>query len=187
MERTEPDPTAVPPPTQHARSYSAQILTFTARILGVDPDQPTTDAVLRRAVDLAGDIVLHQMPVTARREVVKAAELALPDLADAPRGEAALRLRTAARSLATGGADRYGRPAGQGQQLVRQMLTEMADRLETVRPDEPITTIGRQALIQATTMAPQLTGALQDLAPEITGSVVRREYGAQLREIAGAS
>jgi len=66
------------------------------------------------------------------------------------------------------------------------MLAEMARRCETNRPDEPITSIGRHALIQATTMDPALTRALRTRVPEITGQVVRRVYAAQLREIAEA-
>ncbi|MFJ4322226.1 hypothetical protein ACIP3A_03770 [Streptomyces tricolor] len=82
----------------------------------------------------------------------------------------------------------FGRPPTTKAALVRTMLGEMADRLEANRPDEPITAIGRLALIQATTMDPVLAPALREAAPEIpeaTGSVVRREYAAQLREIAG--
>ncbi|MYS44098.1 hypothetical protein GTY23_23265 [Streptomyces sp. SID5998] len=185
MERTQPDPAGVPPRPQPG-SYGAQVLDLTARILAVDPDQPATDPVLRHALDLAGDIVLHQVPAVARHEIIATAELALPDLTGTDRAEAALRLRTAALSLAAGGPARYGRPADQTQGLVRRMLTRMADHLETVRPDEPITAVGRQALIRATTMDPQHTAALQALVPEITDQVVRREFAAQLREIAGA-
>lgn len=81
-------------------------------------------------------------------------------------------------------ADRYGRP-GLTRDLVPQMLREMADKLERLRPDEPITTIGRHALLQATTMNPPLLRALREAAPEINDSLVRREYAAQLRQIAG--
>ncbi|MFE3853407.1 hypothetical protein ACFXPN_20005 [Streptomyces griseorubiginosus] len=70
--------------------------------------------------------------------------------------------------------------------LERRMLAEMARRCETHRADEPITSIGRHALIQATTMDPVLSRALRKRAPEITGQVVRREYAVQLRTIAGA-
>jgi len=67
---------------------------------------------------------------------------------------------------------------------VRRMLGQMADRLEANRPDQPITTIGRHALIQATTMDPALTPTLRRHVPDITGSVVRRTYAARLRQIA---
>jgi hypothetical protein len=81
----------------------------------------------------------------------------------------------------------YGRGPAATDHLVRQLLTEMADKLERVRPGEPITTIGRHALLQATTMDPPLLRALRAQAPEITGSLVRRDYAAQLRQIAGGS
>ncbi|WPP30017.1 hypothetical protein [Streptomyces sp. CL7] len=81
---------------------------------------------------------------------------------------------------------RYGRRPGSVDRLVRQMLHEMADKLEKNRPDEPITTIGRHALLQATTMDPPLLRALREVAPEIDGELVRRDYAAQLRETAVA-
>ncbi|MGW3110532.1 hypothetical protein [Streptomyces sp. NPDC001091] len=70
--------------------------------------------------------------------------------------------------------------------VVNSMLGEMADRLEANRPDEPITAIGRIALIQATTFNPASVKALQQAVPEITDSVIRRDLAARLREIAGA-
>jgi hypothetical protein len=69
--------------------------------------------------------------------------------------------------------------------IVRTMLREMAGRLETNRPDEPITAVRRIAVIQATTMDPTLSRALREAVPEITGQVVRRDFAVQLREIAG--
>ncbi|MFF9215598.1 hypothetical protein [Streptomyces viridosporus] len=71
------------------------------------------------------------------------------------------------------------RPSTDG--LAQLLLHEMADKLERVRPDEPITTIGRHALLQATTMDPPLLRALREKAPEIDGSLIRRDYAAQLR------
>ncbi|MEU3507931.1 hypothetical protein ABZ733_08365 [Streptomyces longwoodensis] len=82
-------------------------------------------------------------------------------------------------------ADQYGRVPARSGALVTQMLTEMADKLERVRPDEPITTIGRTALLQATTLDPALLPLLREATPDITGQVIRREYAAQLRQIAG--
>jgi hypothetical protein len=79
---------------------------------------------------------------------------------------------------------RYGRGQHLVDSQVRRMLLEMAERLEARRPDEPITTIGRHALIQATTMDPPLARALRAKAPEITGEQVRREYANQLRKVA---
>lgn len=78
-----------------------------------------------------------------------------------------------------------GRGSGQRDSLVRQMLLEMAERLETRRPDAPLTSVGRHALIQATTMDPALTPTLRERCPVVTAPVVRREYAARLREIAG--
>jgi len=80
---------------------------------------------------------------------------------------------------------RYGRPSARVAAEVRQMLLEIADRLERNRPDEPLTPTGRIALIQATTMAPPLAARLREQAPEITALITRRAYAAQLREIAG--
>ncbi|WP_328439347.1 hypothetical protein OHA71_23705 [Streptomyces sp. NBC_00444] len=82
---------------------------------------------------------------------------------------------------------RYLRASAQRQTLVRQMLVDMADRLEANRPDQPLTPVGRIALIQATAMAPNLSRLLRVQAPEITASVTRREYAAQLRRNAEAT
>lgn len=79
---------------------------------------------------------------------------------------------------------RYGRRPGSTDRLVQQTLHEMADKLDRIRPDEPITTIGRHALLQATTMDPPLLRALRQVAPEIDGELVRRDYAAQLRKAA---
>ncbi|RSR98044.1 hypothetical protein EF913_28350 [Streptomyces sp. WAC04189] len=80
-------------------------------------------------------------------------------------------------------------PSPTGQALidttVTRLILEIAERLETNRPDEPITTIGRHAALQATTMDPPLLRALRARVPEITGSRVRREFAAELRQIAG--
>ncbi|MCF2130146.1 hypothetical protein L1I79_27490 [Strepomyces sp. STD 3.1] len=77
------------------------------------------------------------------------------------------------------------RTHAQTQALIKQFLGEMADRLETNRPNAPITVIGRQALLQATTMDPPLLRALRAAAPEIEHTRVRRDYAAELRKIAG--
>ncbi|MBL3669079.1 hypothetical protein JL475_24410 [Streptomyces sp. M2CJ-2] len=81
-------------------------------------------------------------------------------------------------------AARYGRGQALTNRQVHTMLLEMADKLERVRPDEPITTIGRHALLQATTMDPPLLSTLRERAPEIDGELVRRAYAAQLRQSA---
>lgn len=77
-----------------------------------------------------------------------------------------------------------GRGTAQTNRLVGQMLGEMAERLEVKRPAEPITAVGRIALIQATTMDPALAPALRARCPQITGSVLRCDYAAQLRQAA---
>lgn len=74
--------------------------------------------------------------------------------------------------------------AAQRASLVDEMVGEMADRLEAKRPDEPMTAVGRIALIQATTMDPILAPALRALCPEITAPIIRRDYAAQLRQAA---
>ncbi|MFZ4206791.1 hypothetical protein ACOZE4_18335 [Streptomyces griseoincarnatus] len=79
---------------------------------------------------------------------------------------------------------RCGRSALAVDRLVQQLLHEMADKLDRVRPGGSITTIGRHALLQATTMDPPLLRALRAHAPEITGSLTRRAYAAQLRQAA---
>ncbi|MFG2679208.1 hypothetical protein [Streptomyces sp. NPDC048392] len=82
-------------------------------------------------------------------------------------------------------APRYDRPSAQTQRLVKEMLGEIADRLDANRPNALMTTIGRHALLQAATMDPPLLRALRDVAPEIDHTVPRREYAAELRQIAG--
>ncbi|MEU2780559.1 hypothetical protein [Streptomyces sp. NPDC007110] len=67
---------------------------------------------------------------------------------------------------------------------IKQMLGEMADRLEANRPGGTITVIGRHALLQATTMDPTLLPALRAKAPDIDGAIPRRQYAALLRQAA---
>lgn len=78
---------------------------------------------------------------------------------------------------------RYGRPAAQQRRIVRQLLGEMANRLEANRPDKPFTAVSRIAVIQATTMDPALGRALRDLAPPVTSEITRGAYAAELRQI----
>ncbi|MGW2170388.1 hypothetical protein ACWC1C_07630 [Streptomyces sp. NPDC001705] len=77
------------------------------------------------------------------------------------------------------------RTKAQTQALIKQLLGEMADRLETNRPNAPINVISRHALLQATTMDPPLLRALRAAAPEIEHTRIRRDYAAELRQIAG--
>ncbi|MCX4974248.1 hypothetical protein [Streptomyces sp. NBC_00620] len=79
----------------------------------------------------------------------------------------------------------YRLSSGQTEDLVRRLLLEMADHLETHRPDRILTATGRIALIQVTTMSPPLGTALRAKAPEIDGPISRSAYAAQLRETAG--
>lgn len=82
-------------------------------------------------------------------------------------------------------APRHSRPSAATLRTVKQLLVEIAERLETNRPNAIMTTISRHALLQATTMDPPLLRALRDVAPEIEHTVVRRDYAAVLRQIAG--
>ncbi|MFF6985627.1 hypothetical protein [Streptomyces sp. NPDC010273] len=82
---------------------------------------------------------------------------------------------------------RYGRRRSQRATLVRQMLGEMAERLENDRPDDQFTPVARIALLQMTTALPAFVPLLREQAPEVTARITRREYAAVLREIAGAT
>ncbi|MEU8555938.1 hypothetical protein AB0C80_18380 [Streptomyces anthocyanicus] len=80
--------------------------------------------------------------------------------------------------------ERHGQPTPQTLAIVQQLLGEMAGRLETKRPNATITTIGRHALLQATTMDPPVLRALREVAPEIDVALTRRQYAARLRTAA---
>ncbi|WP_405909577.1 hypothetical protein OG742_37245 [Streptomyces sp. NBC_00828] len=80
----------------------------------------------------------------------------------------------------------YRLSPGQTEDLVRRLLLEMADHLETHRPDKILTAAGRIALIQVTTMSPPLGTALRAKAPQIDAPITRVAYATLLREIAGA-
>jgi hypothetical protein len=80
---------------------------------------------------------------------------------------------------------RHGLPSAQQRRIVRQMLGEMANRLEVNRPDKPFNAVSRIAVIQATTMDPSLGRALRDLAPVVIGETTRRAYAAELRKVLG--
>lgn len=81
-------------------------------------------------------------------------------------------------------AERRSGPTPQTLAIVQQLLGEMAGRLETNRPNATITTIGRHALLQATTMDPPVLRALREHAPEIDVALTRRQYAARLRTAA---
>ncbi|EGX60117.1 hypothetical protein SZN_09351 [Streptomyces zinciresistens K42] len=67
---------------------------------------------------------------------------------------------------------------------VRDMLQQLADRLQTRRPDETLTATARIAAIQATTMDPPLARTLREHCPEVTGPITRSAYAALLRQAA---
>ncbi|MFJ2007027.1 hypothetical protein [Streptomyces chartreusis] len=79
---------------------------------------------------------------------------------------------------------------GRGQAFVnaevKRMLTAIADRLETRRPDQPLTATARLAVIQATTMDPVLFRALNDRVPQVGKPLLRKDFAVQVREIAEA-
>lgn len=69
---------------------------------------------------------------------------------------------------------------------VKEMLTGIAERLESRRPDEVLTPTARIAIVQATTMDPVLSPEVLKRVPEVTGRVLRKDFAVQLREIAEA-
>jgi len=79
---------------------------------------------------------------------------------------------------------------GRGKALVnaevKRMLADIAERLQTRRPDEPLTTTARLAVLQATTMDPVLFSALNERVPQVTKPVLRKDFAVQVREIAEA-
>lgn len=100
MERTQPDPRdealrrLIDEP-----SYAARVLTTTARLLEMDPTVPMTNVAGGLAMNIAADTVLQSLPDVVRRDNLDRAADAVPDLAGVTRGEAALRLRAAAKAL----------------------------------------------------------------------------------------
>ncbi|MFJ6073676.1 hypothetical protein ACIQFU_23015 [Streptomyces sp. NPDC093065] len=166
-------------------SYAARVLVFTAGLLERDPAEPMTDRAGGLAMTMAIDAVLGKLPQAVRDDSVARATTAMPDLTgDITRGEAALRLRAASKSPGMS-TPRCARPKVQSTTaIVQQLLGEMAGRLETHRPNATITTLGRHALLQATTMDPPVLRALRKHAPEIDVALTRRQYAAQLRTAA---
>lgn len=80
-------------------SYGAQVLIVTARMLEMDPDQPMDQRAGGMAMTIAIDTVLKPLPRAVADDSIARATRALPDLTSITRGEAALRLRTAAEVL----------------------------------------------------------------------------------------
>lgn len=97
----------------------------------------------------------------------------------------AAELTTPRRRTEPGGTTaRYGRPVSQTDALVKQMLVEMAGRLEANRPDATLTPTGRIALIQATTMSPTISSALRAKCPDVEKPMTRAAYAQLLRAAA---
>jgi hypothetical protein len=100
MERTQPDPVdeglrvLLTQPT-----YAAQVLTVAARMLEMDPAEPMTGRAGGMAMNIATDTVLTPLPQSVRDDSLDRALRVLPNLAHITRGEAALRLRAAAKEL----------------------------------------------------------------------------------------
>ncbi|MFF9269107.1 hypothetical protein [Streptomyces rochei] len=81
-------------------SYAAQVLTVTARMLEMDPTEPMTTRAGGIAMTIAVDAILTPLPRAVSDDSMDRVTRAMPDLADGiTRGEAALRLRAAARAL----------------------------------------------------------------------------------------
>lgn len=81
-------------------SYAAQVLIVFARMLEMDSAQPMSTRAGGLAMTIAIDAVLGKLPRAVRDASVARAARALPDLTgDITRGEAALRLRAAAKAL----------------------------------------------------------------------------------------
>ncbi len=100
MERTQTDPTDVALRRLIEQpSYAAQVLIVMARMLEMDGTQLMSPVARRCALDIATDTVLGTLPEVVLRDSLERAHRVMPDLSDGTRGEAALRLRAAARSL----------------------------------------------------------------------------------------
>lgn len=80
-------------------SYAAQVLTVTARMLELDAAQPVTTLARERALDIAADTILRNLPAAVARDSMDRVYRALPPLAPITRGEDALRLRATAKGL----------------------------------------------------------------------------------------
>lgn len=101
MNNTQPDPIDVALRTLLDQpTHAARILTTLARLLEVDAHEEMTGLVRERLADVAADTTLHTLPDTVAHESRTRAYAAMPPLAlDTTRGQYALLVRTAARSL----------------------------------------------------------------------------------------
>ncbi|MFE9935877.1 hypothetical protein [Streptomyces hirsutus] len=80
-------------------SYGAQALIVTARMLELDSTEPVTRLACERALDIAADTILRNLPDVVCSDSMDRVYRALPPLTQITRGEYALRLRAAAKEL----------------------------------------------------------------------------------------
>jgi hypothetical protein len=100
MDLTQPTPTDVALRRLIEQpSYGAQVLIVMARMLEMDPAEPMTGRAGAMAMNIATDAVLTPLPHVVRADSIDRARRVLPDLSGITRGEAALRLRAAAKEL----------------------------------------------------------------------------------------
>jgi hypothetical protein len=114
---TQPDPVDVALQTLLTQpSYAAQMLITTARLLEMDPTHLLNGIHLERAIDIAADAILRTLPDVVARDSMQRMYRALPDRpTPLTRGEYALHLRQAAKTMDTLGGTRMdftccGRP-----------------------------------------------------------------------------
>lgn len=79
----------------------------------------------------------------------------------------------------------YRLSVGQTEEMVDELVRQIAGRLTTHRPEILLTATARIAVIQATTMTESLSRALRARLPEITGEITRAAYAALLHEALG--
>lgn len=80
-------------------SYGAQILVVTARMLEMDAAEAMTGLAYERALDIAADIIVGQLPDAVSEDALDRVYRVRPPIAAVTRGEYALRLRAAAKEL----------------------------------------------------------------------------------------
>ncbi|MFJ2515591.1 hypothetical protein ACIPEL_36240 [Streptomyces griseoviridis] len=80
-------------------SFTSQVLTRTADYLDMEPTKLMTEWADGIAMQAAADTVLTDLPQAVRDEVYSRLARHTPDTTGITRGEAALRLRAAARDL----------------------------------------------------------------------------------------
>lgn len=80
-------------------SYGAQVLVVTARMLEMDAAEPMTRLAYERALDIAADAVVGQLPEAVSEDTLDRVYRVRPPIHAVTRGEYALRLRAAAKEL----------------------------------------------------------------------------------------